>query len=335
MKVKLSIILPAYNVEKYISKAIESALSQTYLNFELIVVIDGSPDNSKKIAESYAKNDSRIKVFEKENGGLSDARNYGMEKATGEYIYFMDSDDWIEPNLLDDTVQILDQENLDLVIFGYYQDNESFNGELESSQNIKPGENTFTKQDGNLKLDDHLVGLLGYAWNKVYRKEFLDKYQLKFDKGISLVEDILFNSRVYCKTNTIRTLDKAYYHYINRPVQTLIKQFHSDSFDLKLAKAKALERFMDLWNVSEVKKQELLAYSLIQGIRYCVHNLFAFKNNFRFSQKLQYVKRMLNHSETIRLIPFYKSSSFASRIYAWSIRHKMYRTIAFSARMIK
>ena len=88
---KVSIILPCYNVEKYLARSIESALAQSYTDFELLVIIDGSPDNSKSIAEQYAQQDDRVKVFEKENGGLSDARNYGIERAKGEFIYFMDS----------------------------------------------------------------------------------------------------------------------------------------------------------------------------------------------------------------------------------------------------
>src|SRR5690606_12181953 len=95
---KVSIILPCYNVEKHIAKSIQSVLAQTYADFELLVVIDGSPDNSKTIAEKYALNDNRIKVFEKPNGGLSDARNYGLERAKGEWITFVDSDDWIGEN---------------------------------------------------------------------------------------------------------------------------------------------------------------------------------------------------------------------------------------------
>src|SRR5690625_6955531 len=108
---KVSIILPCYNVEKHLAQSIDSVLSQTHSNFELLVVIDGSPDNSKEIAEEYAVKDARITVFDKPNGGLSDARNYGLKKAQGEFIYFMDSDDWIEPDLLKDNLKIIAQED--------------------------------------------------------------------------------------------------------------------------------------------------------------------------------------------------------------------------------
>src|SRR5690606_38194995 len=123
-----SIILPCYNVENYLPRAIESVLNQTNPDFGLLVVIDCSPDNSKTSAEKYALNDDRMRVFEKPNGGLSDARNYGVERAKGEFIYFMDSDDFIEPDLLEDKLKTIEDENLDFIIFGYTQDDEEKEG---------------------------------------------------------------------------------------------------------------------------------------------------------------------------------------------------------------
>lgn len=173
---KVSIILPVYNVEKYIKKSIESVLNQTYTDFELLVIIDGSPDNSKQVAEEFT--DSRIKIFEKENGGLSDARNYGLERAKGQYVYFMDSDDWIEPNLLEDNLKIIEEENLDVVIFGYIQDDEDIDGNILSSQAISPGNAVFLKKNNDLILDRNRLGIMGYAWNKIYRKSFFSESSL-------------------------------------------------------------------------------------------------------------------------------------------------------------
>lgn len=228
-----SVILPCYNVERFLPRAIESVLSQTYTDFELLVVIDGSPDNSCQIVESYAQKDRRIKVFEKENGGLSDARNYGLERATGQFIYFMDSDDWIEPDLLAENLKIIETENIDLVIFGYIQDDEDEQGNVLQSTSVAPQISRLTKGNENIVLDEHHLGLMGYAWNKIYRKSFIDQYHLRFEKGISLVEDILFNSQLYIDADIIRFNPKTYYHYINRPVVTLMKTFHYNSFELQ------------------------------------------------------------------------------------------------------
>src|SRR5690606_4224086 len=148
------------NVEKYLARSIESALNQSYNDFELLVIIDGSPDSSKSIAENYTKIDNRIQVFEKENGGLSDARNYGLERAKGEFIYFMDSDDWIETNLLEDNLKIIEEEDLDLVVFGYIQDDENIEGEVIRSANVLPQIAQYVKGE-NITIDAHHLGLLG------------------------------------------------------------------------------------------------------------------------------------------------------------------------------
>ena len=119
---KISIIMPVYGVEDYVGKSIESIQAQTYENWELWAVDDGSPDNSGKICDEYATKDNRIKVIHKENGGAPSARNTAIDKATGDYFYFMDSDDWAEPTMLGDMVELAENKNAQLVIAGYYID---------------------------------------------------------------------------------------------------------------------------------------------------------------------------------------------------------------------
>lgn len=330
---KTSIILPCYNVEQYLPRAIESVLEQTISDFELLVVIDGSPDRSQEIAENLALKDERIKVFVKENGGLSDARNYGLERAKGEFIYFMDSDDYIEPNLLEDNLKILQEENLNFVIFGYIQDDEDKDGNLIQSKEVIPQIKELVKGDDNIKLDSHHIGLMGYAWNKIYRKSFMDQYKFRFEKGISLVEDILFNAPVYSKSNKIRFNSKAYYHYFNRPIVTLMKKFHENSFELKKWKKKVLERFFEDWEIEN--KNELLAYLLIQGIRYCIHNLFSFKNQLNFNQKVNYIRKMYSDEMTRKYIQHFQSPSLNGKVYKFLIQNKMAYITGLMAKSIK
>lgn len=317
---KVSIILPVYNVEKYIAKSIQSALNQTYQNFELLVIIDGSPDNSKQIAESFK--DDRITIYEKPNGGLSDARNYGLERAKGEFVYFMDSDDWIEPNLLKDTVCVFEKNEIDFVVFGYFLDNEDLKGNLISTDEILTKDIQFDKKLNNLDLNEKTLNILGYAWNKLYRISFLKHNNIIFDKGVSLVEDILFNSKVYANSNTLTIIDKKLYHYINRPSESLIKTFHKNSFELYLEKSKAIEKFLNSWNVSIEIKNKILSSVIVSGIRYCVNNLFAFKNDLSEIQKIQYIKMMLHNKETQQLVNYYEAVSKNDKLYKKLISNK-------------
>lgn len=163
--IKVSIIIPVYGVEKYISQCLESVINQSYENIEIIVVNDGTKDNSMKIVEEYLL-DERIKIINKENGGLASAKNRGIEEATGEYIYFLDSDDWIEVN----TIEVLVEEsnNLDIIYSNFWYFDEKNQKKRKNKEKIK----------SNMSMTGEY--LLGYSteimvWNKIYKKVFLKK----------------------------------------------------------------------------------------------------------------------------------------------------------------
>lgn len=328
---KVSIILPCYNVEKYVAKSIQSVLDQSFKDFELLVIIDGSPDNSKGIAESF--DDSRIQIFEKTNGGLSDARNYGMERATGEFIYFMDSDDWIEPDLLKDSISFLEYKKINLVIFGYTQDNENINGGILNSFEVLPNTDILRKSQSNLELNANILGLLGYAWNKMYRRDFLTSNNIIFEKGTSLIEDILFNTQLYHKLDEIHFLNKAYYHYLNRPSATLIKQYHSESFALKLRRNYVLQDLFREWNFKNSKA--ILAKSHISGIRYCIHNMFYYQNNLTFLEKKNLIKEMLYHPFTKENITNFDPKNKKDLVIKFLIKYRQAYLLALLSRLIK
>lgn len=328
---KVSIILPCYNVEKYVAKSIQSVLNQTYTDFELLVIIDGSPDNSKAVAEMFA--DERITIFEKSNGGLSDARNYGLERANGEFVYFMDSDDWIERDLVEKTIELLEKQHLNVVIFGYIQDDEDKEGNLVASTETIPQLRSLRKRDSSVEVDAHLLGLLGYAWNKVYRRSFLKVNNLNFEKGISLVEDILFNVQIYQKLNEIYFINKAFYHYLNRPNATLIKQFHPDSFQLKLKRNKVIQQLFENWNFQN--KEEIIAFSQIHGIRYCIHNMFSYKNDLSFREKTTYIQEMVSHPFTREVIGSYHPKSTKDKVFQVLIKNRQAFLLAVLAQILK
>lgn len=327
---KISVILPVYNVEQYIAKSIHSVLNQSYIDFELIVVIDGSKDNSEVIAREFEKTDLRVKVYTKPNGGLSDARNYGLNVATGEFIYFLDSDDWIEPNLLEDNIKMLEDKNLDFIVFGFYQDNVDSNEQLIENIPHIPENNEWINGEP-IYFTPYMLNILGYAWNKIYRKGYLDKHQIKFTIGVSLVEDILFNAKVYQYADRIVFNRQAYVHYIQRPVTTLTKQFHEKSFEWVKIKHKAIKDFMEAWSFDN--KQEILASNLIGGLRYCVRNLFHYENQFNFNQKIRYIENMLNDEDLFNYSKFYNPKTKNDKIYYQLIKHRATYLIAALARI--
>lgn len=319
-----SVIMPVYNVEAHIAKAIQSVLNQTIENFELLIINDGSPDGSLAIAEKYAVSDSRIRIFNKQNGGLSDARNFGIEHAEGRYLYFVDSDDWITKDLLEKLYEKILLNPSDIFVFGYHLDVEDIHGITIQTQTIKYRDSQFLRSITKPpKLDTKLLNLLGYAWNKVYSKNFIDKHELRFDKGISLVEDMLFNSRAFQKVSSVIIIEECYYHYINREVTTLIKSYHKDSFKLILKKHQATKAFLKDWEYSRTKINRILAQNLVLGIQYCINNLLYYKNDLSASEKKKTINEILQHKETKKYIDFYQPTTKSDQLYKKLIKYRL------------
>lgn len=210
----ISVIVPVYKVEKYLNKCIESIINQTYKNLEIILVDDGSPDNCPSICNEYAKKDDRIKVIHKENGGLSDARNVGIDAATGSYISFVDSDDYIAPDFLEIMHSTMLRENADLVIcnYCYIDDNENI---LESNNKNSPVKDEVLTQNQIYEKLNYSFGWWYYvtAWNKLYRRELFDT--IRFPKG-KLNEDDFIAHEIFFACKRIVTIEKMLYFYVQR-----------------------------------------------------------------------------------------------------------------------
>ena len=205
----ISIIIPVYNVRKYLEECLDSVINQTYKNIEIICVNDGSTDNSLELLYEYSKKDSRIKIIDKKNGGVSSARNLGIKNAIGEYIYFVDSDDWIELNLIEEFVNVIKTEEVDIVRCNHYKN--------QNENNI-----SFDKTISNKKVEDKEINeciekivegkIPAYVPCLIAKKEIVLKTNL-FDEKIVLMEDTLFYIDLFSKCKSIYFLDKPLYHY--------------------------------------------------------------------------------------------------------------------------
>lgn len=209
--IKLSIIIPMYNVEQYIGNCLDSCLNQDLPKdeYEIVVVDDGSPDNSSSIVEGYMKKYSNIRLIHRENGGLSAARNTGLREAKGEYIWFVDSDDWIESNCLGFLVNTAKDNDLDVLCFGLqlvYPDGRKtkYNIKCEESGKVYKGEDFICR-----------VKMPSAAWVAIYNRTFMESNRLSFMEGI-LHEDQEFTPRAYALSSNIVFLNKAIYYYNQR-----------------------------------------------------------------------------------------------------------------------
>lgn len=225
MKPKISVIVPIYNVECYLSRCLDSLLSQSFSDIEIITVNDGSTDASVEILYEYAQKDSRIVVIEKENGGVSSARNEGVRAANGEYIGFVDPDDWVDKDMYESLYNTAMDEKADIVMCTYIR-------EFGSNSKVKefnlPEKVCYQGEEVKLKVMRRLIGPLeeelvnpelldawGTVWSKLYRSDILKENNLEFiDLNIiGTNEDSLFNVCAFYYAKTFVFLNKPYYHY--------------------------------------------------------------------------------------------------------------------------
>ena len=223
----VSVIIPAYNIEDYIGRCLDSVLSQTYKNLEILVVDDGSSDCTGEILDDYEKKDQRIRVIHKENGGVSSARNIGIEAATGDYIGFVDGDDLMEPEMYKTLVNLLKEENADIAHCGYQM---VFPDRVDYYHNTK-NRKVQTREEG---LKDLLSGEMiePALYNKLYKKELFDGIHL--DETLKINEDLEVNYRLFKKSKKSVYYDVPLYSYMIRKnsatgSNTLIRK-NEDSF---------------------------------------------------------------------------------------------------------
>jgi len=222
----ISIIVPIYKVEKYLRRCLESILQQTYTNLEIILVDDGSPDGCPKICDEYAINDTRVKVIHKTNGGLSSARNAGLDIATGEWIGFVDSDDWILPNMYEKLYSVAKRESSDLVICGYRFVDESNTPVGDKFSIIK--DEMLTKLDAFNKLSVRDSWFYITVVNKIYANRIFSN--LRFPVG-RIQEDEFTIHYVFDACEKIVSISDILYMYVQRKDSIMGKAFSINRFD--------------------------------------------------------------------------------------------------------
>lgn len=208
MKPLLSVIVPVYNVEKYLKRCLESILVQSWNDYEIILVDDGSTDSSAQICDLYAEKYEMIRVIHKENKGLSDTRNRGIEEASGEYVYFPDSDDWLEPNTFSELSDVIEELTYDII---------SFNREFVTSEEDKliSAKSRIQKLSGKQALLEMLKqsDVTGFANDKIYRKKLFLDNDIEFPVG-KYYEDLGTNYKLFLKATKVYVTNQKYYHYL-------------------------------------------------------------------------------------------------------------------------
>ena len=235
--IKISVIVPIYNAEKYMHKCIESILSQTLEDIELILVNDGSSDNSGKIADEYSKLDKRVSVIHQENCGPSVARNKGISAAKGQYIGFVDSDDYIEPTMYEELYKVASNKNVQVVMCSYIEKHLYDDSSIIVKPNLEPNK-IYNKNDIKHKIISTFGKSENYGfyslWNKIYLREWLLESGINMDVNRDHGEDWWFNIDVLSSIESFAYVDKELYNYIHSNPNSLMFKYRENQFDLFL-----------------------------------------------------------------------------------------------------
>ena len=245
---KYSVIIPVYNVEKYIDRCLKSIISHNYDDLEIIVIDNGSTDSSGIICDTYASEYSNISVYHIENHGVGSARNFGLSKARGEFIYFVDSDDYLVGNLFADFADKL-VSDLDLVVFSYYNSFEEDLTEKSRTEKSLPFKGSYDK-DGfiNIFKELFLSDMLYTVWNKIYRREFLLENNLSFEQ-YELGEDVRFNLDVYRNVNKIYLSQDSYYVYVIGRNGSAMSGYNPKRLQYQLQELKLVDNLLEDWHL--------------------------------------------------------------------------------------
>lgn len=285
-----SIVMPAYQAEKYLGNAVESILDQSFPDWELLIIEDCSKDKTLEIARKYQYADKRIKVIHREkNAGVSEARNLGIEKAQGEYLWFTDADDKVERDLLEKVHDSLQKNRAQLVVFGLVEEYYSKEGQLEY-QNIRKPHAAFFQRKEELRkevLNLEQQTLYGYPWNKVYDLDYLKSLDLKFEdyRKNKFIEDILFNIAFCMDIDSMNILDIAPYHYGKRGNESLTNEFVPEYYQLHRRRIQALWKQQKYWQMDLDQARNIL------GSLYARYILSALERNYDKRAKMTVKER--------------------------------------------
>ncbi len=238
----LTLIIPIYNAERYLRRCLDSVMEQTFTDMEVLLMNDGSRDKSLEICREYENRDSRFRVIDKENSGVSDTRNQAMSLARGKYLQFMDSDDWLTPDAVESLVMAAEEEQCDLVIADFYR----VNGEHYAEKKHIRVKTVMTREEFAMEMaNDPADYYYGVMWNKLYRRELVEKYGLRCDTSLNWCEDFLFNLRYIRYGERFLALQKPIYYYMKRRGSLVATE--SVSADAMRLKFEFLEKYRELY----------------------------------------------------------------------------------------
>lgn len=308
----LSVIVPIYNAESYIERCVDSIVDQTYQNLEIILVNDGSADNTLNKLKKYNK-DPRVKIIQKKNEGVSLARNTGLDNAHGEYITFVDCDDYLQTDIYKAVMHECSNNDIDLLSFSvnvdYVDDGYKVSRTYEDVSCDKEGIKNI--------IPSYLSsGLFHIVWNKVYKAEILQKNKIYFLKEATNFEDVEFNYQVFEKINSFKHINHIGYNYIRSKEETLLSKFVKNNDKIFIENNKALISFINKMGLTDSgEMQQYYIEANFMNLENFVINLYKRNNDLSFNKKIDQIKKVIFNDENINIIKKYDPNYLFGKIF--------------------
>ena len=291
---KFSIISPVYNTEPYLREFLNSVVNQTFTDFELILVDDGSTDNSLEICREYAQKDSRITVLTQKNQGAGPARNNGIKHANGQYILFFDSDDWVDVQALEILNSLSEDDSADLLIFSaqevVFDDKEV---EIKRNPMISKSVEITTEQEcRNIFCELIFTSVINIPWNKLFKKDIIEKYNIEFP-NTRRAQDAFFNMEYYRHINSLSSVENILYYYRSNTTDKIWKKFPKDLYKIDVVYSKYLVDIFTEFGIYEGDAREkadaLFFNSILRTVGFCRNPYW----NLSHKEKIEYVNEII------------------------------------------
>ncbi|CEG28650.1 glycosyltransferase family 2 protein [Bacillus sp. B-jedd] len=327
----LSIVIPVYNAQETISRAIGSILSQDFKDVEIIVINDGSNDRSLEFCENIARNEPGIRLFSIENSGVSYARNVGIEQAKGKYITFLDADDYYAEMALEQVAANLSPDT-EMMIFGYNVDFEN-----KYTDCLLPSEQVFTFHDQH-RFREYAVSLIrnemiNAPWNKVYLTSYLKEKEIMFPADLNIGEDLKFNLSVIRDIEHVKILNMALVNYCVKKGEGLVSRFRLNRFDVRYALLMEIRNLLSYWGLLK-ENQAMIDRFLIRDIMAYFMDFYKMNCDLTYKKKLEIIKELLSRDNIKKSLNNSQFEDFSTRIIELILKTNNTRFILFTAKIL-
>ena len=331
----VSVIVPIYNVKGFINRGINQLLKQSYQDFEIILVDDGSTDGSLEECKLWEQKESRVIVLHQQNQGAGSARNLGIEHSKGSYIYFFDIDDEISPRLLEYNVQMMETYSADMIVFGYKSIDTIYKSEvIIDFPQIQVNSN---EQLRDIYVDEFVLKVNGFPWNKFYRKAFLDKYNLRFENQ-RIQQDEVFNLLCYKHVEKMFISSEVLYDYYVYQKGNTRSRYIPDRFDIYKSVRQHFENLKGFWNLNDHRLDDYLNKRFYDSVMSCMlFNLTHLNCPLSRKQKKEEMERIMADPLTIEAFVYAENNNFGVEhfLYRFACRNKSLWQIVFFMSLFK